>query len=148
MATIRIKVKSLDYRAVFPTYSYPGDACVNLVATGKSHDGANWVYNTGLAIEIPEGYVGLLFPRSSVSKTKMLMRNCVGVIDSGYRGEIVVKMASLDIGELTDAGLPCYNVGEKVAQLMVLPVPTMEFERVDKLSESLRGEGGFGSSGK
>jgi dUTP pyrophosphatase len=99
-------------------------------------------YLTGIAIEIPEGYVGLMFPRSSISKTKQILSNHVGVIDSGFRGEIRFRFKKLawDNGDL-------YDVGDKIGQLVIMPIPAIELVEVDELSDSERGEGGFGSTG-
>jgi dUTP pyrophosphatase len=102
----------------------------------------NYVYLTGIAVEIPEGYVGLVYPRSSVSKTSMLLANGVGVIDSGYRGEIMLKYRRLE----GKSGI--YTTGDRVGQLMVVKRPEVELVVVDELSSTERGEGGFGSTGQ
>tara|TARA_B100001093_G_scaffold489236_1_gene527218 strand:+ start:1461 stop:1886 length:426 start_codon:yes stop_codon:yes gene_type:complete len=137
-----VKVRRLDAGAVIPKYAKPGDAGMDLYATTQSFDKhGNYVYGTGLAIEIPEGYVGLLFPRSSISKTAHSLRNAVGVIDSGYRGEIMMKY------DINTRNLPVYTVGDRIAQIIILPYPQIEFEEVGELSDSERGSGGFGSTG-
>ena len=107
--------------------------------------GNNIVYtvHTGLAVEIPEGYVGLVFPRSSVVNTSLLLSNCVGVIDSDYRGEITAKFYLQG-----NDGSHAYMVGERCMQLMILPVPTIEWEVADELTETSRGKGGYGSTGR
>jgi dUTP pyrophosphatase len=97
---------------------------------------------TGIAIEIPEGYVGLVYPRSSVSKSSMLLANGVGVIDSGYRGEIMLKYRHL--GGRNEI----YTTGDRVGQLMIIKRPEIELVVVDELSDTDRGEGGFGSTGQ
>jgi dUTP pyrophosphatase len=97
-------------------------------------------YNTGLAIEIPEGHVGLLFPRSSISKTVLSLANSVGVIDSGYRGSIMFKFRYPEEGMV-------YDVGDRVGQIIIMPYPTIEFEETEELSSTERGQGGFGSTG-
>ena len=102
----------------------------------------NIVYGIGIALEIPEGYVGLIFPRSSNSKQDLLLSNSVGVIDSGYRGEIIVKFKK------TVSHANSYNIGERVAQLVLMKLPAVHVEEVTELSTSERGEGGFGSTGK
>ncbi len=138
---MKVKIKSLHPDARMPQYAKSGDAGMDLYAVDMHWDKhGNFVYRTGLAMEIPEGHVGLLFPRSSISKTPHHLRNSVGVIDSGYRGEIMVKF-----GGQTDPRT--YDVGDKVAQIIILPYPQVEFELVDELSESDRGSGGFGSTG-
>src|SRR5690606_10497369 len=92
---MKVKIKRLHPQAVIPSYAKPGDAGMDLTATSKSYDeNGNVVYGTGLAFEIPEGYVGLLFPRSSNSKTDLILSNSVGVLDSGYRGEVMFKFKS------------------------------------------------------
>lgn len=140
---MKLRVKKLHKDAVIPSYAKDGDACFDLTCvTIHGHD--NFIqYNTGLAFEIPEGHVGLIFPRSSITKKDMMLKNSVGVIDSGYRGEISFRFQLTD-GENSER----YVVGERVGQMMILPIPTMEFEEVDELSDSDRGEGGFGSTGK
>ena len=94
-------------------------------------------------MEIPPGHVGLVFPRSSVSKTNLSLRNSVGVIDSNYRGEIILKF--LDLEEMDN--LPSYVAGNKIGQIMLIERPEIELEEVEELSETDRGEGGFGSTG-
>jgi dUTP pyrophosphatase len=140
-----VKVKKLHSDAVIPSYSKAGDAAMDLTAISVEKDAhGNAVYGTGLAIEIPYGYVGLLFPRSSNSKTDLYLTNHVGVIDSGYRGEIMFKYRS--IKGLLDAKI--YAKNERVGQLMILPYPEIELVESDTLSETERGDKGFGSTGK
>ena len=147
---MKVRIKKLDERAVVPSYSKQGDAGMDLTAINISKDNVgNITYHTGLAVEIPQGYVGLLFPRSSISKKQQFLTNCVGVIDSGYRGEIMAKfkpvMGSYDtILELFESSE--YQVGDRVVQLLILPYPQIEFEEVEELSETDRGYGGFGST--
>ena len=140
----KVKIKRLHKDAVIPSYSRQGDAGMDLVATSKFYDDFdNVCYGTGLAIEIPEGHVGLLFPRSSISKTDLTLRNSVGVIDSNYRGEIVLKFNNI----LMSSCEP-YNVKERIGQLIIMPYPTIEFKEVEELSTTERGAQGFGSTGK
>jgi dUTP pyrophosphatase len=142
---MQVKVKKLHPDAVIPRYSKAGDAAMDLTAISVDKDEyGNAVYKTGLAIEIPEGYVGLLFPRSSNSKTDLYLTNHVGVIDSGYRGEIMFKYRG--VRGLLDAKI--YAKNERVGQLIILPYPQIELIESDTLSETERGEGGFGSTGK
>ena len=139
---LKIRIKKIRDAAVLPTYAKLGDAAVDLYAAHTEKDKyENYVYFTGLCIEIPPGFVGLLFPRSSVSKTSMSLANSVGVIDSGYRGEIMLKYRQ------TGDPNPVYRTGDRVGQLMIIPHPQVEFIRVDELSTTERGEGGFGSTG-
>ena len=148
---MKVKIKKLNEGAIVPSYSKQGDAGMDLTAINISKDNVgNIIYHTGLAIEIPEGYVGLLFPRSSISKKQQFLTNSVGVIDSGYRGEIMAKfkpvMGTYDtILELFESNE--YQVGNKIVQLIILPYPKIEFEEVEELSSSERGHGGFGSTG-
>ena len=137
---MQVKIKKLHDLVEIPTYAKPGDAGMDLTAVKIEKDAyGNAVIYTGLAVEIPEGYVGLVFPRSSISKYDMHLRNSVGVIDSGYRGEIMLKFSFLEDGNL-------YQMGDKIAQLIILPYPQITFEEVEELSETERGEGGFGST--
>ncbi len=137
---MNVKIKKLHELVEIPTYAQPGDAGLDLTAVDITTDEyGNAVIHTGLAVEIPEGYVGLVFPRSSISKYDMHLRNSVGVIDSGYRGEIIVKFGYKPEGTL-------YKMGDKIAQLIILPYPQITFEEVTELSETERGEGGFGST--
>ena len=140
-----VRVKKLHIDAVVPEYSKPGDAGMDLTAISmEKDDHGNVVYGTGLAIEIPEGHVGLIFPRSSNSKTDLYLTNHVGVIDSGYRGEIMFKFRPID--GLLNAKV--YQVGDRIGQLMILPYPAVELTETTELSSSERGDGGFGSTGK
>ena len=140
---MRIKIKKLTDDAVIPKYAHYGDAAVDLVAVRQWEDDAsNMCYGTGLAVEIPNGYVGLLFPRSSISKTNLRLCNSVGVIDSGYRGEIMLKFDRRGFVDST------YNIGDRIGQLMILPLPSIQFFEVDDLSSTARDGNGFGSSGR
>ena len=154
---MKVKVKKLHGDAVIPKHAKKGDAGLDLTAISKEYDEyANAVYKTGLAIEIPENYVGLIFPRSSNSKTDQYLTNSVGVIDSGYRGELMVKYKNVGINSLeTLEDLFTgkvefkheHKIGDRVAQLIIIPYPQIEFEEVEELSETERGTGGYGSSG-
>lgn len=137
---MQVNIKRLDKNAVIPSYAKPGDAGMDLTAIHLEKDEFNnFVYRTGLAIEIPTGFVGLIFPRSSNSKQDLYLTNHVGVIDSGYRGEIMIKFR-----ETLSNTSNYYGVGERVAQLMIIPYPSIEFQEVEQLSETERGTGGFG----
>lgn len=136
---MKVKFKKLHPNAVVPKYAKEGDAGLDLVATSIKLDPGFTEYGIGLAMEVPKGHVGLIFPRSSISAKDQQLANSVGVIDSGYRGE--VKLRFVDRGPLS------YDVGDKIAQLIIIPIPTVEIEEVDVLSSSDRGEGGFGSTG-
>lgn len=157
---MEIKIKKLSKDAVIPKYAKEGDAGMDLVATSKEYDGdGNTVYGTSLAFEIPKGYVGLLFPRSSNAKTDLRLTNSVGVLDSGYRGEVMFKFRNDNYSRM-DGGLQShlmmgdivfnneYKVGDRIGQILILPYPEIKFLEVDELSETERGEGGYGSSGE
>lgn len=141
---VLVKIKKLTSHAFLPEYARPGDAAVDLVAIDsyKNHDYKFVEYGTGLAMEIPEGYVGLIFPRSSISKTPHSLANSVGVIDSSYRGEIKLRMRYEEDREDME-----YGFGDRVGQLIVVPYPKINFVEVETLSNSVRGDGGFGSTG-
>ena len=143
---MKVNFKKLHADAVTPIYAHDGDAGIDLTAVSftQEYDRSGKlviVYHTGIAVEIPEGYVGLLFMRSSVSKYSVSMTNAVGVIDSGYRGELMVKMKLT-----TDAVPTIYQPGEKIAQLVIVPYLKAELNEVEELAETERGEGGFGST--
>ena len=141
---MKVKIKKLDSDAVIPSYAKIGDAGMDLVATNiLSNTTFDITYALGIALEIPEGFVGLVFPRSSIRKTDLSLTNCVGVIDSGYRGELQATFR-----KHKGVASTTYAVGDRVAQIMIIPHPDVEFNEVDELSDSERGEGGFGSTGK
>ena len=150
---MEVRIKKLHPNAVIPTYAKDGDAGMDLTAVTKSCDcDGNIVYGTGLAFEIPEGYVGLVFPRSSLSRLDIALSNCVGVIDSGYRGEVTVKFKPAMLFNREQRPIilnnRIYEVGERVAQIIIIPYPQITFIEADELSETERGTGGYGSSGK
>src|SRR4051812_12114106 len=94
---MKVRIKKLSENAVIPSYGKDGDAAMDLIATSKSKDpGGIATYGTGLSLEIPVGYVGLIFPRSSVYKYELSLANSVGVVDSGYRGEVICKFRNTD----------------------------------------------------
>lgn len=144
-----IKLKKLSENATIPTYAKDGDAGLDLYAAAepvKTMDqrGYYLTFKTGIAVEIPQGYVGLIYPRSSISKTSLTLSNCVGVIDSGYRGEITLIYRD-NVSGFTPRLQ--YKAGDKIAQLMIMPYPKIEFELVEELTSSERADGSFGSSG-
>lgn len=165
---MKVKIKKTSATAALPTKAHSTDAGYDLYADSKSVDEyGNIVYGTGIAVEIPKGYVGLVFPRSSISKQDLILSNSVGVIDSGYRGEIMAKFKCRRIHnplklwwqafvrKMSNTSIPHvivhereYDLYERIAQLIIIPYPEVEFTLVDTLSSSDRGEGGFGSSGK
>ena len=143
---MELKFKKLNEKAVLPTRSHSTDAGLDLTTYGFTQevDASGkliLVYHTGLAVEIPEGYMGLLFMRSSVANKSLMMTNCVGVVDSGYRGELMGKF------KITTDSIPTvYQEGERVMQLIVMPYPQVEPVFVEELSDGDRGEKGYGSS--
>jgi dUTP pyrophosphatase len=141
---MKIHFKKLNPQAQKPKFGKPGDAGADLVATtvDLSRDG-QVVYGTGIAVEIPEGMVGLVFPRSSVRNYNLSMANSVGVIDSGYRGEIMV---TFNFNSRTPDNT-IYQVSDRIAQLVIMPVPLAQYVEVDELSETERGQDGHGSTG-
>ena len=202
---MNVKVKILDDNAKLPVYSTLGSACMDVICTSIEYikDIDTYVFHTGLAFEIPENYVMLIFPRSSNRKTDFYMPNSVGVLDSDYRGELMIlfkerngyfvensanvfeqliselygalktrdslDMINIDIENSIENNfhiLETYNntnriltkdnnmksipyqIGDKIAQIMIIPYPKVEFDIVNKLSVTKRGEGGFGSTGK
>ena len=144
---VTVKIKKLTENAVIPSYSKVGDAGMDLTITSIISETATDVtYGFGIALEIPRGYVGLVFPRSSVRKYDLSLTNSVGVIDSGYRGEIqaTFKKTSWLKGDSSDK----YEIGDRGAQIIIIPHPNIELIEFKDLSESERGSGGFGSTGK
>lgn len=130
-----------------PRYGTDGAACFDLTAISASYQRTDNYYNydTGIAVEIPEGYVGLLFPRSSNSKKDLILANCVGVVDSDYRGWISFRYKPLNKLRLSHSF--SYGIGDRIGQMMIIPVPKIELEEVTQLSETKRGDGGYGSTG-
>lgn len=141
MTQVTIKVKKLTSNAVLPQMMRVGDAGFDLVSTSCRVDrehGFTEIHGTGLAFEIPQGYGMFIFPRSSCYKNNASMANCVAVIDSNYRGEVHILFKNPT----------CYEVGERIAQAVILPIPEVTYEEVDSLEESNRGANGLGSTGK
>lgn len=143
---MELKIKRLSEEAILPIRAHKSDAGIDLTCTRITQEINECgqlilVYHTDLAMEIPEGYVGLLFPRSSISNKSLAVTNSVGVIDSGYRGEIMAKMRAT-----TDVVPAIYKPGERFAQLVLVQIPDVSISEIAELSESDRGEGGFGST--
>lgn len=164
---MKVKIKKLKPNAKIPVYKNPGDAGMDLTAVSRelkqAENGTEYIeYSTGLAFEIPKGHVGLLFPRSSVSNLDISLANSVGVIDSGYRGEVSFRFKSnceyekaaihKDVLVCDEGPDKCiqhiYNVGDRVGQIIILPYPEVEFEETEELTDTKRGEGGYGSTGQ
>lgn len=146
--SINVKFKKLHRNAVAPSYAKPGDAGCDLTAVGMLETDDYIEYDIGIAVAIPEGHVGLLFPRSSVSKKDLIMANCVAVIDSGYRGPIKCRFkVTKDHSHREDLKDPVYRIGDRVAQLMVIPFPRVTYQEAQELDDTERGTGGLGSTG-
>jgi len=144
---MKVKVKKLDQRAVLPTYGSAGAAGADLYALTDGDvtigAGETRLIGTGLALEIPTGYVGLIYARSGLAtKRGLAPANKVGVIDSDYRGELKVALYNQSGAPQTIAA------GERIAQLVIAPYLTADYEEADELTDSKRGAGGFGSTGK
>ena len=143
---MKVKIKKVNSLAQIPSYAKDGDAGMDLIATSIISDTPTQItYGLGVALEIPNGFVGLVFPRSSIRKTRLQLSNSVGVIDSGYRGELQATFNKINNNSVSEND---YKVGDRVAQIMIIPHPPIEFEEADMLSDTERGEGGFGSTGK
>jgi dUTP pyrophosphatase len=170
---MKVKIKKLVPEAFIPQYMKPDDSGMDLVATSRIFDSeGNCTYGTGLSMEIPVGYMGLIFPRSSNAKKDLILSNSVGIIDPGYRGEIFLKFkptgyfASVPLDELVgfesdhydyicfskevpdgEDVTELYAIGDRIGQIVIIPRPAIEWEEVEELSETVRGTGGYGSSG-
>ena len=142
---VTVKFKRLHKDAVIPQYARDGDFCKDIVAVDVEYnaDIDCFIYKTGFAVEIPQGYGILILPRSSNRKTDFIFPNSVGVIDSSYRGELNVTFKGRDRGNTTQP----YQVGDRIAQMVLVPYPKFNFVEVDELSDSERGDQGHGSTG-
>ena len=172
---MKVRIKKLSENAVIPAKAHKTDAGFDLVATRVERDDYGCiVYHTDLSFEIPDGYMGLIFPRSSNAKKDIVLTNSVGVVDAGFRGEVTLKfkaVAGFNRVRFTDNGEGCYiaeayagfvekvdeesildcyiyKEGDRVGQLIIMPIPDIEFEEAEELSQTDRGEGGYGSSGR
>lgn len=168
---MEVKIKRLHPDSVIPCYARAGDAGLDLVAVSVQEDElGNLVYGTGLAIEIPKGYVGLLFPRSSNSKKDLILTNHVGVVDSGYRGEITFKYRPMyaemvhtswwrrivnrfirnrcNAVAVSHYARSVYDIGDRIGQLVIIKYPKIDFIETDTLTNTERGAGGYGSTGR
>ena len=136
---MKVKFKKLHEKAVLPQYAKTGDAGLDLTPVNVDVIGSQYHCQFGLSVEIPQGHVGLIFPRSSICKTSYLLSNAVGVIDSGYRGEVKAVFNN-------QPSMPhkFYDSDVPVSQMIILPYPAIEPEWADTLSQSERGEGGYG----
>ncbi|HTR74334.1 MAG TPA: dUTP diphosphatase [Solirubrobacterales bacterium] len=143
---MELPVQKLKDAAVLPTRAHPGDAGLDLYSTEEAHigPGERWSVGTGIALEIPEGYAGLVVPRSGLAREHgITLVNGPGLIDSGYRGEVRVLLLNTDPAETVRI-----EAGARIAQLVLTPVTLAEPVEAGALSESSRGDGGFGSTGR
>jgi dUTP pyrophosphatase len=137
-----VKIKFLDENAKIPKRALDGDACYDVIATSKEDIGFGRIrYGFGFALEIPPNTQADFRPRSSIYKTGLILSNCIGTIDEGYRGEIGAVFYHM-IPEL-----PPYDVGDRILQMQIRSREDVTFEVVDVLSSSERGVGGYGSTG-
>lgn len=142
MTSMKIKFKKLTPEAEAPKQGRPGDAGFDLTAVYVERlDSCRVKAHSGIAVEIPEGYEGQLRARSSIHNAEAILSNGIGTIDAGYRGEICA------IFYHSGTKLP-YDTGDRFAQLVIKPVPRVEYVEAEELSESERGAGGYGSTGK
>ena len=144
---MEILAKVLHPDAVLPAYANEGDAGCDLVAIEDAllkAGGGRAMVGTGISIAIPEGHGGFVLPRSGLaSKHGVTCSNAPGLVDSGYRGELKVALVNLDPSNDYEV-----KKGDRIAQLVILAVPSASFSVVDELPEATRGEGGFGSTGR
>lgn len=141
-SSLKIRLKKINPNAVAPSYSKDGDAGMDLTSvTIISNTFDQITYGTGICLEIPRDYVGLVFPRSSIRKYDLELSNSVGVIDSGYRGEIQLTFNKINSKHAI------YNIGDRIGQIMIIPYPSINFIESDDLTITERGDEGFGSSG-
>jgi dUTP pyrophosphatase len=142
---MKIKLKKLNEKAIIPTYGTDYSAGADLYNLDEPVSIAphtTTLIHTGISVEIPEGYCGLIFARSGLAtKRGLAPANKVGVIDADYRGEIMVALHNHSAEQAT------VEAGERVAQMAIVPFLKVEFEESDELSDTLRGAGGFGSTG-
>lgn len=143
---MELRVAKLKDEAKVPTRAHEGDAGLDLYACEAAHlgPGERWGVGTGVAVEIPEGHAGLVLPRSGLARDHgIALVNSPGLIDAGYRGEVRVLLLNTDPAE-TFRIAP----GDRIAQLVIAPIAIAEPVEVESLTESARGDGGFGSSGR
>ena len=143
---MELRVIKLKDNAVLPTRGHPGDAGLDLYSTEIAHlgPGERWSVGTGIALEVPEGHAGLVLPRSGLAREHgIALVNAPGLIDAGYRGEVRVLLLNTDPAETVRI-----EAGARIAQLVLTPVAIAAPVEVTELSDSARGDGGFGSSGR
>ena len=146
---MKVRIKKLHENAVLPKFGKVGDAGADLTATSYEYVNGRHCYGTGLALEIPEGHVGLIFPRSSICNKDLRLSNCVGVIDENFRGEVKFFFEDKGMNAMNPSqpNTNIYKIGDRIGQLIIMPYPKPEYIEADELSETNRGSQGFGSSG-
>ncbi len=141
---MKVKLRKLHPNAVIPTYATDGSGAFDLTAISREITSSGIIYGTGLSFDVPKGNALFVYSRSGHGfRNALRLANSVGVIDSDYRGEVMVKMVYDGEGY---ADWP--YIGDRIAQGIILKVPHIEFEEVEELSDTQRGVNGFGSSGK
>jgi dUTP pyrophosphatase len=142
MSNVVLNIKKNSPIATLPKYMQEGDCGMDLVAISCSLDEyGNYVYDTGIAIKVPEGHMGLLMARSSISKYDLVLSNSLGLIDKSYTGSLIFKFKPLKDKPKV------YSVGDRIGQLVIAPCATVTLNQVDELEKTARGQNGFGSSG-
>lgn len=140
---MKLKIKKLNSSAIVPSYQTDGAAAMDFTVNRLvANTTFQITYGTGIAMEIPPAHVGLIFPRSSIRNKELILSNCVGVIDSDYRGEIFFTFNKTNGFDSFS-----YKVGERCGQMIIMPAPQIDIELVDELSLTKRGDGAFGSTG-
>lgn len=143
---MELGVKRLRPEAELPAAQHPGDAGLDLRAAADAvvAPGERAMIPTGIAVAIPDGYAGLVLPRSGLaSRHGLTLANAPGLIDAGYRGEVICAVVNLDPAEKFEI-----RVGERIAQLVIVAVPEIAAAWAEELPETARGDGGFGSTGR
>src|SRR5262249_54842061 len=146
LRAVELRVKRLSDEAQLPRRAHDGDAGVDLCAAEAAHigPGERWSIGTGIAIEVPDGHAGLVLPRSGLAREHgIAIVNSPGLIDAGYRGEVRVLLLNTDPAETFRVA-----VGDRIAQLVIAPIAAADVVEAEALSETARGDGGFGSSGR
>jgi len=146
---MEIKFKKLVPEAKTPFKTHDVDAGFDLFAVSINETPDFIEYNTGIAVEIPEGYVGLIFPRSSVTKMDLMLKNSVGVIDASYRGSLMCRFQKFNEHNVwgDPNNIKKFEVGDRVAQIVFMEIPKITLVEAQELSDTERGDGGFGSTG-
>ncbi len=143
---MQLPVVKLKPEAILPTRAHEGDAGLDLYSCESAHlgPGERWGVGTGVAVEIPPGYAGLVLPRSGLAREHgITLVNSPGLIDAGYRGELRVLLLNADPAEVFRV-----EPGDRIAQLVITPIALAEPVEAEELADSARGQGGFGSSGR